>query len=173
MLLSSRANGPQLGTGAATALAIAVGSAGSFLVNGGALGTPSSGTVTNLTGTASININGTVGATTPTTVVGTTLTGCLVGKTINYSDGDTTPSVLNASHIFIANSGATSITDFDDAVDGQILICVFSDSNTTITRDNAYLSGGANFTSTANDILTLRYSTGAGLWTEVSRSVNA
>jgi hypothetical protein len=32
---------------------------------GGALGTPSSGTVTNLTGTASININGTVGATTP------------------------------------------------------------------------------------------------------------
>ena len=29
------------------------------------LGTPSSGTVTNLTGTASININGTVGATTP------------------------------------------------------------------------------------------------------------
>jgi hypothetical protein len=31
------------------------------------LGTPQSGTVTNLTGTASININGTVGATTPTT----------------------------------------------------------------------------------------------------------
>ena len=32
-----------------------------------ALGTPSSGVVTNLTGTASININGTVGATTPST----------------------------------------------------------------------------------------------------------
>ena len=41
---------------------------------GGALGTPSSGTVTNLTGTASININGTVGATTPTTGVFTTAT---------------------------------------------------------------------------------------------------
>ena len=39
-----------------------------------ALGTPSSGTVTNLTGTASININGTVGATTPTTGVFTALT---------------------------------------------------------------------------------------------------
>ena len=38
-----------------------------------ALGTPSSGTVTNLTGTASININGTVGATTATTGVFTTL----------------------------------------------------------------------------------------------------
>jgi len=38
-----------------------------------ALGTPSSGTVTNLTGTASININGTVGATTANTGAFTTL----------------------------------------------------------------------------------------------------
>jgi hypothetical protein len=37
-----------------------------------ALGTPASGVVTNLTGTASININGTVGATTPSTVAATT-----------------------------------------------------------------------------------------------------
>ena len=47
--------------------------AGSYLVSGGALGTPSSGTVTNLTGTASININGTVGATTANTGAFTTL----------------------------------------------------------------------------------------------------
>jgi hypothetical protein len=39
-----------------------------------ALGTPSSGVVTNLTGTASININGTVGATTANTGSFTTLT---------------------------------------------------------------------------------------------------
>jgi len=45
-----------------------------ILDNGGPLGTPSSGTVTNLTGTASININGTVGATTPTTGNFTTVT---------------------------------------------------------------------------------------------------
>ena len=63
-----------LGTGVATALAIAVGSAGAPVVFNGALGTPSSGTVTNLTGTASININGTVGATTPTTGTFTTVT---------------------------------------------------------------------------------------------------
>lgn len=61
------------GTGVATALAVNIGTAGSFVVNGGALGTPSSGTVTNLTGTASININGTVGATTPTTGAFTTV----------------------------------------------------------------------------------------------------
>ena len=70
-----------LGTGVATALAVNTGSAGAFVVNCGALGTPSSGTVTNLTGTASININGTVGATTPATgsftslAYSTTLTG--------------------------------------------------------------------------------------------------
>ena len=63
-----------LGTGVATALAVNVGSAGAFVAFNGALGTPSSGTVTNLTGTASININGTVGATTPTTGAFTTVT---------------------------------------------------------------------------------------------------
>lgn len=39
-----------LGTGVAAALALAVGSAGAFVVNGGALGTPSSGLLTNATG---------------------------------------------------------------------------------------------------------------------------
>ena len=63
------------GTGVTTALGVNTGSAGAFVVNGGALGTPSSGTVTNLTGTASININGTVGATTPTTGKFTTIEG--------------------------------------------------------------------------------------------------
>jgi hypothetical protein len=63
-----------LGTGVATALAVNVGSAGAFVTFDGALGTPSSGTVTNLTGTAAININGTVGATTPTTGNFTTVT---------------------------------------------------------------------------------------------------
>ena len=39
-----------LGTGVATALAVNTGSAGAFVVNGGVLGTPSSGTLTNTTG---------------------------------------------------------------------------------------------------------------------------
>jgi hypothetical protein len=56
-----------------------------------ALGTPASGVVTNLTGTASININGTVGATTPSTVASTNLsyTGTLTGGTgvINIGTG--------------------------------------------------------------------------------------
>jgi len=39
-----------LGTGVSTALGVNVGTAGSFIVNGGALGTPASGTLTNATG---------------------------------------------------------------------------------------------------------------------------
>jgi hypothetical protein len=39
-----------LGTGVSTALGVNVGTAGSFVVNGGALGTPASGTLTNATG---------------------------------------------------------------------------------------------------------------------------
>lgn len=49
-----------LGTGVATALAVNVGSSGAPVVNGGALGTPSSGVATNLTGTASGLTAGTV-----------------------------------------------------------------------------------------------------------------
>jgi hypothetical protein len=56
-----------------------------------ALGTPASGVVTNLTGTASININGTVGATTASTGAFTNLayTGTLTGGTgvINIGSG--------------------------------------------------------------------------------------
>lgn len=50
------------GTGVATALGINVGSAGGPVTNGGALGTPSSGTATNLTGTASGLTAGTASA---------------------------------------------------------------------------------------------------------------
>jgi hypothetical protein len=76
-----------LGTGVATALGVNVGSAGAFVTFNGALGTPSSGTVTNLTGTASININGTVGATTPTTGAFTTVTATTVTATTGIFGG--------------------------------------------------------------------------------------
>lgn len=48
-----------LGTGVATALAVNVGSAGAPVVNGGALGTPSSGTGTNITNIPPANVIGT------------------------------------------------------------------------------------------------------------------
>jgi len=59
-----------LGTGVATALAVNVGSAGAPVVNGGALGTPSSGVATNLTGTAAgLSIGGNAATATTSTNV--------------------------------------------------------------------------------------------------------
>jgi len=94
-----------LGTGVATALAVNTGTAGAFVVNGGALGTPSSGTVTNLTGTASININGTVGATTPTTGAFTTISASGV---ITSTVATGTAPFTVASTTTVANLGATN-----------------------------------------------------------------
>jgi hypothetical protein len=96
-----------------------------------------------------------------------------VYRTGTYTDGATTPSVLGVSHLVISNSGATSITNFTNAVNGQIITLIFTDANTTVTRNNAYLSLGLNFTSTANDTLTLIYRGSEALWYEVCRSVNA
>jgi len=85
------------GTGVTTALGVNTGSAGAFVVNGGALGTPSSGTVTNLTGTASININGTVGATTANT-------GAFTSVTTTGSVGIGTASPSLPLHIYVPNA---------------------------------------------------------------------
>ena len=95
------------GTGVLTALGVNTGSAGAFVVNGGALGTPSSGTVTNLTGTASININGTVGATTPSTGAFTTLS----------ASGVATFSAGSAAAPAITTSGDTNNGIFFPAAD--------------------------------------------------------
>lgn len=46
------------GTGVVTALGVNTGTAGAFIVNGGALGTPSSGTGTNITGIPENNLTG-------------------------------------------------------------------------------------------------------------------
>jgi hypothetical protein len=46
----AKINGTTPGTGVSTALGVNVGTAGAVVVNGGALGTPSSGTLTNATG---------------------------------------------------------------------------------------------------------------------------
>lgn len=94
------------GTGVLTALGFNVGLAGAFITFNGALGTPSSGTVTNLTGTASININGTVGATTPGTGAFTTLSASGVGSFTNTTNAssNTTAGVVVSGGLAI---GAT------------------------------------------------------------------
>lgn len=104
------------GTGVQTALGVNIGSAGAPVLFNGALGTPSSGTVTNLTGTASININGTVGATTPTTGVFTTLVA-----------GSTTSLLLGTAGSAVGNIG------FRNATSGTITLAPATGALGTVT----------------------------------------
>ena len=108
------------GTGVVTALGVNTGTAGAFVVNGGALGTPSSGAVTNLTGTASININGTVGATTANTGAFTTITASSTIKgATTISVGNATPSASGAGITFPATqSASTDANTLDDYEEG-------------------------------------------------------
>ena len=133
------------GTGVVTALGVAVGSAGAFVTNGGALGTPSSGTVTNLTGTASININGTVGATTANTGAFTNLayTGTLTGSTgiLNIGSGQVykdasgnvgigTGSPLVVTNQTSVNVNGTSASRYELLVGGTRTSYVYTDAST-------------------------------------------
>ena len=102
-----------LGTGVATALGVNVGSAGAFVVNGGALGTPASGTATNLTGTATaLNIGGTAAVATTTTVANeATDTSCFL-TFVTAATGDLGQK-SNAALTFNSNTGALGATTFN------------------------------------------------------------
>lgn len=88
-----------------------------------------------------------------------------------YHAGDTTPSVMLSYGLDISNSAATTITAFDDGVEGQLIVLNFNDANTTVDRTTCVLAGGANFVSTQWDTLTLIKR--GPYWWEVARSVNS
>ena len=142
-----------LGTSVAAALAVAVGTVGSFVVNGGALGTPSSGTVTNLTGTASININGTVGATTATTGAFTTISASGV-VTSTVATG--TAPLTVASTTQVANLNAATAGTATNATNTAIT------ANTTDTADYlTFVSAtSGNLPQLVNSAITCNPSTG-------------
>jgi len=112
-----------LGANVATALAVNVGSAGAFVTNGGALGTPSSGTLTNCTGLPIVaGTTGTLsvarGGTGVTTSTGSgdvvlsaspTFTGTLNAATINTSGDITAGGNLRADNGFVASGSFAGI----------------------------------------------------------------
>ena len=110
-----------LGTGVATALAVAVGSDGAFVANGGALGTPSSGVATNLTGTASgLSIGGNAAtatsATTATNATNTAITDNTSSSATWYptivstTTGNLPQTTSSTKLSFVPNTGVLSAT---------------------------------------------------------------
>lgn len=129
-----------------------------------ALGTPSSGVVTNLTGTASININGTVGATTPTTGTFTTIT--LNEKLLTSGNyvilGKSTNNALrvfpqaDATGVEIATTDSTGVVAFKPLVINGLTITIKNSagggqivvSGSTVTVTGLTVAGGAQFITT-------------------------
>ena len=131
-----------------------------------ALGTPASGVVTNLTGTASININGTVGATTantgrfttvtstiatgtaPFTVTSTTqvanLNAATAGTATNQSGGTVSATTLAASST-VSGTGFTNYFASPPALGGTAPAAVTGTSVTATTGGVTANSGGPFF----------------------------
>jgi hypothetical protein len=134
------------------------------LVSGGALGTPSSGTVTNLTGTASININGTVGATTANTGAFTTLTFKNPIEAIydlGTTGGTVAPDPGNGSVQKITLNSALTINAFTNPTAGESLTLIIygGTAYTSITSTMKFAGGVKTLTGTAGciDILSIYY----------------
>ena len=68
-------------------------------------------------------------------------------------DGDTAPSVLGIGVLRTANTGATTVTDFEGGIANQFLTVVFGDGNTTLDHGSAIvLDAGSDFTGSAGDV---------------------
>lgn len=90
---------------------------------------------------------------------------------IAITDGDATPSVKNG-HMklyYTANTGATTITDFDDALEGQLIFVLITDALTNIA-DGGNFALSVAFNPNADDTITLIHK--GGTWYELSRSAN-
>ena len=143
------------GTGVATALGQNVtGSGGIVLATSPtlvtpALGTPASGVVTNLTGTASININGTVGATTANTGAFTTVsaTGVITSTVATGTAPFTVASTTQVANLNAATAGtATNATNTAITDDTTTATAVYPTWVTTTTGNLPQKTTSTRFT---------------------------
>jgi len=152
-------SGLTTGTGVTTALGVNTGSAGAFVVNGGALGTPSSGTLTSATGlplttgvTGTLPVgNGGTGA--------TTLTGLLKGN------GTSAFTAATAGTDYVAPGTSTTFTAKQTFTGStSVLSSVLTNVAETVTVSATAATGTINYDVTTQSVL--YYTTNASAnWT--------
>ena len=123
-----------LGTGVATALGVNVGTAGAFVVNGGALGTPSSGNLSSCTNYPASALSGTISLTTQvsgTLPVGNGGTGVATLTGLAYGNGTSAFTAATAAEV-VAVIGSTAVTNATNAANIAI--------TTNSTNANYYLT---------------------------------
>jgi hypothetical protein len=144
------------GTGVVTALGVNTGTAGSVVINGGVLGTPSSGTLTNATG---LPIDGGTTGTLPVNRGGTGATSLASGQ---FLKGAGTSAITTASTVALGSevSGTLPITNGGT---GQTTAQAAINSLAGATTSGQYLRGnGSNVvmsTIQAGDVPTLNQNT--------------
>ncbi len=98
----------------------------------------------------------------------TLLPGLIIIK-INTLDNNATP-IVKKGNIFLTG-GTTTITDFDDGLEGQIIRIVSEHAITITDGTNIFLNGSGNFVMAATDTLTLLCKAD-NKWYELCRSDN-
>lgn len=75
---------------------------------------------------------------------------------VNFTADDATPSVSGYVNFKTANVNPTTITNFDNGTDGQVIRVVITDTNTTIDFTGTNLKGnaGVDWTPAVNDSMT-------------------
>jgi hypothetical protein len=129
------------GTGVATALGVNVGSSGAFVTNGGALGTPSSATLTNATG---LPVSGIISSTTQALGLGSIELGHASDTTIARSDA----GVITVEGVVVPTISSTNtLTNKTINLASNTLSGTLAEFNTALSNaDFATLAGTETLT---------------------------